>query len=77
MTEPEDVLVFADPSLEPIAVSASRMRADGAGRFVLEEDLPDRSDLHGATVVARSDGAVVALVQTQEEAKTLFLPLAE
>jgi len=59
--QPEDILLVGSPTSPPIAVSAARITAEG-GRWRLDPALSLPADLHGATVLAIQDGAVVGLL---------------
>ena len=67
MQAPEDVLILADPAEEPSAVSASRLERDDEGRLRLSEVPEDTAGLHGALVVARTDGAVLGFLLVRDD----------
>ncbi len=70
---PEDVLLWADPAAEPLAVAASRWRAetgaDGAvAHWTADDGLGlDPAEWHGALVLSRADGALLGLVRAESK----------
>lgn len=55
---PEDVYLVTDPGNGPLFIAAVRLQA-ADGRWRIDPGLPLSSDLHGAAVVAASDGALL------------------
>ena len=64
--EPEDCIVVADPSSEPLSVAAARLTAEDDAWLIDESIAFDRS-LHGASVIARRDGHLVGMLLVDED----------
>ena len=59
--EAEDLLLWADPALVPMAVAASHL-TPGEGGFSVDPALPLDERWHGALALARADGAWVGIL---------------
>ena len=59
--EPEDCLVWADPSGAPMAVSVARLEP-GEASWRVDEALSFDERWHGACVLARADGALIGIL---------------
>jgi paraquat-inducible protein B len=74
-TAPEDCLLVADPGVVSIALDQRRLQQCDAG-WLIDRAQPLEQSWHGATVVARSDGAIIGilLIQDQKQACVAMLP---
>lgn len=69
---PEDVLLIGNPASVPVALSASRLTATETG-WDLDPSLSLPTDLHGATVLAVRDGAVLGVLMVRESPGRIVL----
>ncbi len=60
-TAPEDCLVVADPGMVPIALDQRRLQQVDEG-WLVDRAQPLERAWHGASVVARSDGAIIGML---------------
>jgi len=70
MTAPEDCLLIGDPASPPRPLATHALDPD----FLITDAGLDRS-WHGAAAVARSDGAIVALVSVDTKGHARLLPI--
>lgn len=61
LTAPEDLILVREAGRDPIGVDATRLTVEGAGVF-LDPLIPVSRTWHGASALARSDGAQVGIV---------------
>lgn len=65
-TEPEDVLVVGDPAAAALPIAAARLRVE-EGAWRIDGAVGVEPELHGAPVVARSDGRLLGIVIVEEK----------
>jgi paraquat-inducible protein B len=75
LTEPEACLIVGDPGRDARGLSASRIGEVVGGAAEVNDAIGFDEGWHGATVVARSDGAIVGLLLVQgDDARIAPLP---
>jgi len=60
-SEAEDCLIFTDGTLPPVPLDSSRIKGDKHG-FLVDRSMSLNRNLHGAAVVARSDGKLIGVL---------------
>lgn len=70
---PEDCIAVGDPAASPVPLAASRLRADGARRWVVDPAVSLDPTWHGACVLSRRDGALVGMLLIEDERVTVAL----
>lgn len=65
MTSPEDCLIAADPTADPIPLPAIRLRKEGES-WRIDPSVSFEATTHGAAVMAQSDGKIVGLLLVKD-----------
>jgi hypothetical protein len=71
---PEDCIVVGDPTAEPLALAAGKLRAGDSG-WRVDAAVPADQRWHGAAVLSRRDGMLVGLLLVDEDgARVALMP---
>ncbi|HYE06602.1 MAG TPA: MlaD family protein [Planctomycetota bacterium] len=63
---PEDLVLVADPSDQPLPVSAPRLTLDNDGRWAIDASFSFAASWHGAAAVASADGKLVGVLLVRD-----------
>lgn len=65
--QPEDCLLIADASANPLPLAASRLHADSVSHWRIDQAVSLDESWHGACVVSRNSGAIIGVVLIGED----------
>jgi hypothetical protein len=71
LTEAIDCLVLTDGTTTPLAIDAGRLHSSGNG-WQIDKAIAFDPDMHGAAVVARSDGVLVGILSVSDGSGTIL-----